>query len=393
MNNARLRLSAKFTLSLLAALPLAAQSPDTSLGFSLPPLHRLVQPASAASSPTGIFPHLMRQAIYVFPIQNHGNGQVIAIIDAYDDPTAEADLATFTSTFKQTPCTTANGCFRLVYQTGTKPPADRTGWSNEVAIDIQWAHTIAPLAKIMLVEANSNRFSDLLTAVDVAVANGANIVSMSWSGGESRSELQSDSHFNVPGVTFVAASGDGGHGAVYPAASPYVVGVGGTSLTIGPNGGWKNEVAWFGSGGGASAFEAEPAYQSAVQSTGKRGIPDVAYDGDPNTGVPAYNSNPCSGGCFTGWGQWGGTSIGTPQWAALFALVNSERVHAPTPKAPLGAPHVLLYAAPSDLFHDITSGKNGGCGSLCNAGPGYDFVTGIGSPQASYLIHNLIQAP
>jgi subtilase family serine protease len=127
-----------------------------------------------------------------------------------------------------------------------------------------------------------------------------------------------------------------------------------------------------------------------VQTTGKRGIPDVAYDGDPNTGVPAYNSHSCAK-CITGWGQWGGTSIGTPQWAALFAIANSERKAAS--KSDLNQPQFLLYPDAEADYHDITSGKNGSCGALCTAGPGYDYVTGLGSPQANLLIPALVAAP
>jgi hypothetical protein len=146
------------------------------------------------------------------------------------------------------------------------------------------------------------RFGLVYAAVDLAVANGANIVSMSWGGGEASNESTTDFHFNVPNVVMVTSSGDGGHGAQYPAASPYVVAIGGTSLTINAStGAYVSETSWSGSGGGTSSFEPEPTYQGGVQSTGKRGIPDVAYDADPNTGVPAYNSYSCGGACFTGW--------------------------------------------------------------------------------------------
>src|SRR5579871_6494709 len=285
MINVRHIFTAQVTALLIAALPLAAQSPDKEFLKSLahPPLWRVVTPDG--STPTGIFPVRMKIAYGFRGIRNEGKGQTIALVDAYDDPTAEADLGVFNTQFGLPACTTANGCFKLVYGSGTKPPADSSGWSDEVAIDTQWAHVIAPAATIMLVEAKSNSFNDLLKAVDTAVANGATIVSMSWSGGESSGELSEDTHFNVPGVTFVAAAGDGGHGGVYPAASPYVVSVGGTSLTLNSNSSYGSETAWSGSGGGTSAFELEPSYQSAVQTTGFRGIPDVAYDGDPNTGV------------------------------------------------------------------------------------------------------------
>ncbi len=168
--------------------------------------------------------------------------------------------------------------------------------------------------------------------------------------------------------------------------------MGGTSLTINKTtGAWVSETTWTSSGGGQSAFETEPSYQTAVQTSGKRGVPDVSYDANPSTGVPAYNSFSCGGACITGWGQWGGTSIGAPQWAALFAIANAER-HAAS-KTRLTQPQVDLYPVAEGDYHDIVSGTNGTCGALCTAGPGYDFVTGLGSPQANLLIPALVAAP
>jgi len=394
MNHVRLRFSARLALTLVAALPLAAQDGTDLLKLTAhPPLQRLIVPgATPDAGPTGIFPAKMKAAYGFNKITNYGAGQIIAIVDAYDDPNAEADFGTFNTEFKLPVCTTANGCFKKIFQTGTTPPADTTGWSNEIAIDIQWAHAIAPAAKIYLVEANSNSFNDLLASVDVAVSSGASVVSMSWSGGEASNETSSDSHFEVQHVVFVAASGDGGHSVGYPAASPFVVGVGGTSLTINNStGAWVSETAWSGSGGGQSAYETEPSYQTGVQTSGKRGVPDVAYDGNPDTGVPAYNSYTCAGACYTGWDQWGGTSIGTPQWAALFAIANSSR-HAAS-KSRLTTPQVDLYPVAEGDYHDITSGTNGSCGTLCTAKTGYDYVTGLGSPQANLLIPALVAAP
>jgi len=402
MNNARFSLFALFAVALVVVLPLAAQdATDILQGYSHPPLHRFIVPgASPDAGPTGTFPGKMRTAYGFNKIAKYGGGQVIALVDAYDDPNAEADLGTFSTTFKLPACTTANGCFTKIKAAGT--PADTTGWTNEIALDTQWAHAIAPGAKIILVEAKSQSNADLYAAVDLAVANGATVVSMSWGGNEASNEATSDSHFEVTGVTFVAASGDRGHGVIYPAASPFVVGVGGTTLTLASNGTWTSETAWScnsafgcllngGSGGGESAYEAEPGYQAGVQTSGKRGVPDVAYDGNPNTGVPSYNSYNCGSACLTGWGQFGGTSIGAPQWAALFAIANSERLVAG--KTALNQPQNLLYPDAEADYHDITSGKNGSCGAQCNAGPGYDFVTGLGSPQANLLIPALVAAP
>ena len=393
MQHAQLRFSAKLAVLLVAALPLAAESAHH---YFHPPLHLAARSGAAPAAipgcvtPTCYAPAELRQGYGFNAIQGVGGGQIIAIVDAYDDPAAEADLGTFSSQFHLPACTTANGCFIKVYQTASTPPPDTTGWSDEVAIDTQYAHAIAPGAKIMLVEANSNSDTDLYAAVDKAVAMGASVVSMSWSGSEFSGETGDDSHFNVPGVTFAAASGDGGHnaGTQYPAASPYVVGVGGTSLTLNTaTGAWQNETAWVDSGGGVSKYEPVPAYQATVNTYGKRGVPDVAFDGDPNTGVPSYSSWNC-GFCYTGWNQWGGTSIGTPMWAALFAKVNSLR--AKLSKATLTQPQTYIYPDAETDFHDITSGNNGGCGAQCNAGTGWDLVTGVGSPKAALLIPALV---
>jgi subtilase family serine protease len=389
------RFLAKLAIPLAATLSLMAQVPDASVdilkGYSHPPLHRVITPnATPDAGPTGIFPAKMKVAYGLNGITNYGKGQTIAIVDAYDDPNAEADLGTFSTQFHLPACTTANGCFKKVKQSGT--PADTTGWSDEVALDIEWAHAIAPAARILLVEAKSNSNANLYAAVDLAVKYGASVVSMSWGGSEASNESTSDVHFNVPNVTMLASSGDGGHGVEYPAASPYVVGVGGTSLSINSStGAYVSETSWSGSGGGASAYEPVPVYQSGVQNTGKRGIPDVAYDADPNTGVPVYSSYACGRACYTGWVQFGGTSMSAPQWAAIIAIANSERKAAG--KANLNQVQFLLYPAAETDYHDVTTGTNGSCGAQCTAGIGYDFVTGLGSPKVNLLIPALVAAP
>ncbi|HUJ23623.1 MAG TPA: S53 family peptidase [Bryobacteraceae bacterium] len=396
MRHVRLGSLPKIAAFVVATLPVVAQSPDGASdilrGYSNPPHHYIIK--SDASPFAAIFPSKLRVAYGFNLVQGSGGGQTIAIVDAFDDPNIEADLGTFSTAFHLPACTTANGCFQKVYAAGTKPPSDTTGWASEIALDVEWSHAIAPAAKIMLVEARSNNNADLYQAVDVAVQNGANIVSMSWGGGETSNEATTDSHFNISHVIMVASSGDSGHGAQYPAASPYVVGVGGTSLTVNTStGAYVSETAWSGSGGGASRFEPQPVYQSGFQTTGMRGVPDVAYDADPNTGVPVYNSFNCGSACPVGWAQFGGTSISAPQWAALFAIANSLRVAGG--KTTLDQVNFLLYPAAEADYHDITTGSNGNrrCGAICKAGPGYDFVTGVGSPQANLLIPALVAAP
>ena len=322
-----------------------------------------------------------------------GAGQTIAIIGAYDNPAIEADLGVFSARFALPACTTANGCFVKLYAAGVKPATD-AGWALEAALDVEWVHAIAPRAKILLVEAASSRLGDLMSAVDRAVQRGASVVSMSWGASEFSMERYFDSHFNVRNVTFVAASGDSGTGAEYPASAENVVAVGGTKLNLTDAlGAYGTETAWRGSGGGVSAFEPKPSFQAGFQSKTKRGVPDVAYDADPSTGFAVYDSVTIQN--QSGWFQVGGTSAGAPQWAALFGIVNSMRAAAG--KAPVSLTSYDLYkTAALDYaasFHDITAGSNGICGPNCTANPNYDFVTGLGSPQANHLIPALVAIP
>ena len=377
---------------LLAGLPLWGEKPPA--GYARPPIH---VKGGATQGPTGLTPAKTRHAYGFDQITNQGAGQTIGIVDAFDDPNIESDLAVFNSQFGLPACTTSNGCFQKVYAAGVKPNTN-AGWALEISLDVEWAHAIAPQAKILLVEAASNSFANLLQAVDVAVQNGASVVSMSWGGGEFSGEISSDTHFAVNGVTFTASSGDSGSGVEYPAASPGVVSVGGTTLKIDSSGNYVSETAWSGSGGGQSAFEAEPLYQANYpipnDPGGVRGVPDVAYDGDPNSGFAVYDSIRLQG--QRGWFQVGGTSAGAPQWAAVFAIANSLRVAAG--KATLSSTNNAVYtvgsgAAYSSNFHDITSGTNGSCGALCTATTGYDYVTGLGSPQANHTISALAALP
>lgn len=376
----------KYTLLLIAALPLVAQSADR---VAHPPIVILPPgPEDVLGKPSGIFPSQMRIAYGFSQLTDEGQGQTIAIVDAYDDPNIESDLGVFTSQFDLLACTTANGCFTKIYATGTAPPSN-TNWASEISLDVEWSHAIAPKAKIILVEASGQTNAELYQAVDVAAKSGATVVSMSWGVDEYSTEVDDDSHFNVPNITFVAASGDSGNPGLYPAASPYVVGVGGTFLTINSTtSAWVSETAWSDSGGSVSLYETEPAYQTAVQSTGMRGIPDVAYDADPKSGVPVYDTVGIFG--LLGWLKVGGTSMAAPEWSALFAIANSLREKAGL--GPLNQVQNNLYPDAEADYHDITSGTNGTCGAICTAGPGYDFVTGLGSPQANLLIPALAAA-
>jgi subtilase family serine protease len=300
-----------------------------------------------------------------------GTGQTIAIVDAYGSSTIQKDLNTFCSQFGIAPATVT-----ICYPQG-KPSAN-AGWAQETSLDVEWAHAIAPGANIVLVAAKSASYTDLLGAVDYAVNNAhATVVSMSWGGSESSAETDNgyDSHFNVPGVTFVASAGDSGEGVEYPAASPYVVGVGGTSLYLNSDNSYSSESAWSGSGGGISQYELTTSWQSPWSGLANRGVPDVSYLADPNTGVlVVYQNN---------WYVFGGTSVGAPQWAALVALSQASLASADT--ALYSAAASSTYPINPICFHDITSGNNG-THPDDYAIAGYDLVTGLGSPVANGLV-------
>jgi subtilase family serine protease len=353
--------------------------------------------ANLASPPSSAFvPSQIRHAYGFDKISNQGAGQTIGIVDAYDDANAEADLGVFSKKFGLPACTTSNGCFLKVYGNNRKPAAN-ANWAVEASLDIQWAHAIAPQAKIVLVEAPTNNLSDLISSVDVAVKHGASAVSMSWTSGEFSGERNMDNHFVASGVTFVAASGDAGSGVAYPAASPDVVAVGGTSLALDSNGNYSSETAWSGSGGGQSAYEFEPLVQSQFpipnDSRGVRGTPDVSYNANPGTGYAIYDSVGINGA--SGWFQVGGTSAAAPQWAALVAIANSLR--AAQRKAHLSSTNGAIYSVAkvsiTTNFHPVTAGVNGTCGQMCDASVGYDYVTGLGTPQAGLLIQAFVSRP
>ena len=343
-----------------------------------PPIHVR---GKATTSPTGYSPTQIRHAYGFDSLAGNGAGQTIAIVDAYDDPTIFNDLAVFKSTYRISGCNLT----KVNQSGGTKYPRTNSGWALEISLDVEWACAIAPGSNILLVEASSNSFTNLLTAVDYA-AQHAKVVSMSWGGSEFSSETSYDAHFNVAGVSFTASSGDSGAGVIYPSVSPYVIGVGGTTLPLDASGNLTGpETAWSGSGGGISAYETEPSFQlhfPIPNTGGRRGVPDVSYDADPKTGFSIYDTTRYQG--QSGWFTVGGTSAGAPQWAALIALANQGRT---TSLAGTAAP--MYSAATANYtanYRDITSGTNGTCGTLCTATTGYDFVTGLGSALANNLV-------
>ena len=318
----------------------------------------------ASAAPTGLSPDDIKRVAYNFPLSpTAGSGKTIAIVDAYNDPTAENDLNVFSTQYGLPACTTANGCFKKVNQNGgSKYPRANAGWALEISLDIQWAHAIAPGAKILLVEANSNRAADLRAAEDYAAAN-AQYVSNSWGGSEFSGESTFDSHFRRSGVSFFVSSGDAGLPAEYPSSSPYVISVGGTTLNF--VNGTVTETGWSGSGGGCSKYESANSAQSSfgqyaqANCAGKRATPDVSLDADPNSGVSVYDSTSYLG--QKGWFQVGGTSASAPMWAARAAVA--------------GATVNAGYVYGNNItFRDITVGNNG---ASCLTG--FDLVTGRGS--------------
>jgi subtilase family serine protease len=369
-------------------------------GYSTPPLRIKVighlrngRPKITSTSPTGLPPSAIA-SVYnlsgLSPSSGAGAGQIIAIVDAFHDPNALSDLNKFNSQYGYaqlstcTSLTQSGPCFEQVDPQGT--PRVNSGWVLEESLDIEWAHAEAPAAKIVLVEAKTNSNTNLFGAVTYANGIGATEVSMSWGGGESSGETSLDSHFTHTGTLYTASSGDSGHGTEYPAASPNVIAVGGTTLNgcSGTSCHFTSETAWSGSGGGVSADESIPGFQTSYTGTvsgassisaltgGKRGIPDVSFDANPNTGVSIFDSTADQG--QSGWFTVGGTSVGAPNWAGILAAGAAARQTA------LQGDAKIYSGGFSTNLRDITSGTNGTCGTDCTAGTGYDLVTGLGSP-------------
>jgi fibronectin type 3 domain-containing protein len=360
----------------------------------------------SSTGPVGYSPAQVRQAygfnLIVFNggVTGDGAGQTIAIVDAGDDPTIVADLLTFDVAYGLA----APPSFKVVNQSGGSTlPLPVSGWPLEIALDVEWAHAIAPAANILLVEADSANNSDMNAAV-VYAAGQAAVVSMSF--GESESALSQpqqasyDTIFTgTSGVTYVAASGDSGAPPIWPSSSPYVVAAGGTHLSLSGNT-YVSESGWSGSGGGISIHEAQPAFQQGltihdgtnlVNSNGFRTTPDVAFDSDPATGFGVVDS--FDYGTIAPWVKVGGTSAASPQLAALFAIANQGRVRngrtnldGPTQTLP------YLYGLPSGDYHDVTTGTSTGIPNY-TAAAGYDLVTGLGSPLANLVAVHLSGAP
>ncbi|MYS24771.1 Galactose oxidase, central domain [Streptomyces sp. DvalAA-14] len=355
-----------------------------------------LQRAGAASAPDGLSPADLRSA-YDLPADG-GAGATIAIVDAYDAPTAEADLAVYRQQFGLPACTAESGCFRKVDQRGGADyPQPDDGWAGEISLDLDMVSAVAPDAKILLVEADDTAMDSLGGAVNTAVALGAEYVSNSYGAytDDPGQPAADEAYFDHPGTAVVFSSGDDGYGISYPASSPYVTSVGGTSLRRDDSSrGWSESVwntvvthsdgtqTWGAPGSGCSAVEAKPAFQTDAGCAG-RTVADVSAVADPETGVAVYNS--FSDG---GWNVYGGTSASAPIITGTYALAG--RPVAGT------FPNSYPYQTPSAL-NDVTTGDNASCpdsslcgfGStpdcdpayLCAARTGYDAPTGLGTPD------------
>jgi subtilase family serine protease len=324
------------------------------------------------------------QSAYSLPSMIAGSGQTVAIVDAFSDPNAEADLGVYRSQFGLPPCTTANHCFRKVNQQGIEgspPLLDSTGWSVEESLDLDMVSAICPNCHLLMVEVNSNASADLGAGDDAAAALGATQISNSWGGYEEQFETAEDVHYEHPNSTIVFSSGDGDFDDTpsYPASSPYVTAVGGTSLTAAANGRGWNEVVWNnaniqGTGSGCSALEPKPAWQKDTSCPNNRMVADVAAVADPFSGVALYDTYITSN--LGGWQIVGGTSVAAPIVAGVYALAGASA-------ASLNAAS-YTYGHASSL-NDVTNGNNGYCGTyvqyFCTAEVGYDGPTGNGTPN------------
>ncbi|MGH3780788.1 MAG: Ig-like domain repeat protein [Pseudonocardiaceae bacterium] len=340
--------------------------------FAIRQTDTVVPNLAANALPNGYGPADLRSA---YNLTSTGSAAMtVAIVDAYDDPQAESDLATYRSTFSLPACTTANGCFQKVNQSGQTSPLPRTdaGWAGEISLDLDTVSAICPDCHILLIEANRPTTTNLGTAVNTAVNLGAKFVSNSYGGPENGSENNYDSsYFNHPGVVITASTGDNGFGVSYPATGKGVTAVGGTTLTRDTsNRGWT-ETGWNGAGSGCSGSVATPAFQAGL-ATGcaKRAEADVAAVADPQTGVAVYQTFGASG-----WAVYGGTSVAAPLIASVYALAGNPGA--------TDSPNSYPYAHTGAL-NDVTTGNNGPCGApLCTAGTGYDGPTGLGTPQGT----------
>jgi subtilase family serine protease len=339
------------------------------------------------SGPTGYGPTQIQSAYGLKGLKS--GGRTVAVVDAYNDPNAAADLATYRTAYGLPPCTVASGCFKQINENGTASPlpTNDAGWAEEESLDLDTISAACPDCHILLVEASSANTPDLDKAENAAAAiPGVAAISNSYGGSETSTQLGDDANFNHPGIAITASSGDSGYGVQWPAASQYVTAVGGTTLSAASNARGWTETAWSGGGSGCSAYEPKPSWQHDT-GCARRTVADVAADADPNTGLGIYDTyNTCGSNALCdllielgvvqgldGWAQVGGTSLSSPLVASVYALAGN------TGGVTYGS---YPYAHAASLF-DVTSGSNGSCSPayLCTAGSGYDGPTGLGTPN------------
>ncbi len=324
------------------------------------------------------------------PTTNPSPIPTVAVVDAYNDPNAASDLATYRKQFGLPACSlsTGAGCVTVEGQSGstTSLPRSNASWSEEISLDLDMVSAICPYCHILLVEATSASFADLGTAVDTAYQAGAVAISNSYGASEFSGETSYDTYYSHGGVAVTASAGDSGYGVEYPAASPYVVAVGGTSLTGSTTTSWSQTV-WSGTGSGCSAYESNPGWQPSVSNVcTKRTVGDVAAVADPNTGVAVYDSfhEP-------GWMVFGGTSVASPIVASIFALAGNTTTFSASSSSGYSTAAEAFYSKDTSGSYPLTRvtyGSNGSCGTyLCNAADGlsayngYNGPTGMGTPN------------
>ncbi len=326
-------------------------------------------PPGGSGTPSGYDPADIQSAynLAALSLNSSSPSQTVAIVDAYNDPYALSNLVSYRNYFKLPGCLNGS-CLTIVNQSGgTSLPSSNSSWSEEISLDLDMVSAVCPFCHILLVEASSASLTNLGTAVNTAVAKGANVVSNSYGSSEFSGETSYNSYYDHPGVVITVSAGDSGYGVEFPAASPNVTAVGGTTLTKASNTRGWSETVWSGTGSGCSAYESNPGWQPQTSSCSMRTVADVAAVADPNTGVAVYDTYGQSG-----WLVFGGTSVASPIIASIYALAgNASTVTAAS-----------LYGA---SLNKVTSGSNGNCGSyLCNAADslasGYNGPTGNGTP-------------
>src|SRR4051794_91352 len=321
--------------------------------------------APNASTPTGYGPSDLRAA-YNLTTSPAAGARTIAIVDAYDLPSAQSDLNTYRSTYGLGPAmsSTSTPSFTKLGQAGPTLPVANASWGQEIALDIEMATAICNTCNILLVEANSASLADLATAENFAASKNPIVISNSYGG----SETSANNAYNHPGIAITVSTGDSGYGVQSPASYPWVTAVGGTSLT--KSGTTYSETAWSGAGSGCSRYTTQPSFQNnKVKNCSNRALADVSAVADPNTGVAVYDSTAYQGA--VGWLRFGGTSVAAPVIAGVYALAG-------------GGSNATPYSAPAGSLHDVTSGRNGRCNrtpALCTAGAGWDGPTGLGTPN------------